>query len=77
MKANLSNIVEGRAREMIRVHGSRALNVARGEARLARARGDHRGARQYALIAARIQELQQDKFAPYSGMSRASTKADA
>jgi hypothetical protein len=76
MKANLSNIVEGRAREMIRVHGSRALNVARGEARLARARGDHRGARQYPC-AARIQELQQDKFAPYSGMSRASTKADA
>jgi hypothetical protein len=64
MKSNLANIVEGRAREMMRVHGVRALNVARDEARLARERGDHRGVRQYALIAARIQELQQAKSAP-------------
>jgi hypothetical protein len=64
MKVNLANIVEGRAREMMRVHGMRALNVARDEARLARERGDHRGARQHALIAARIQELQQAKPAP-------------
>ena len=72
MKANLSNIVEGRAREMIRVHGSRALNVARGEARLARERGDHRGARQYALIAVRIQELKQTSPPHPFGVSRLS-----
>jgi hypothetical protein len=64
MKFNLTNIVEGRAREIVRVHGPNALEVARVEARLARERGDHRDARQYALIAARIRELEQDKSAP-------------
>jgi hypothetical protein len=61
MKFNLTNIVEGRAREIVRVHGANAFEVARAEAQLARERGDRRGARQYALIAARIRELERDK----------------
>ena len=63
MKFNLTNIVEGRAREIVRAHGPNALKVAQVEARLARERGDLRGARQYALIAARIRELGHDKSA--------------
>ena len=63
MKASLKNIVEGRAREIIRTHGADALKVARDQARLAREKGDHRGARQCALIVARILELKQDESA--------------
>ena len=59
MKANLANIVEGRTREILRLHGADALKVARDEARLAREKGDHRAARQFAMIVARILEISQ------------------
>jgi hypothetical protein len=64
MKAYLANIVEGRAREFIRLHGSEALKVARHEAHMTRGKGDQRAARRSALIAARIREISQEMPRP-------------